>query len=550
MIPFTLWATVWLPSPAAACGGFFCNSSAPVEQTGEDIFFYVDEAAGTVSAHIEIEYQGPSEDFAWIVPVATLPEVGVGADELFTLLAANLSPLFTLQVAVEGECKSDGKGVINFAGSSFYSSDETYVTSGGVTVVDQVAVGPYDAVTLLADSTTALVDWLTEHGYDLPPAIETVLTPYVSSGQYFVALKLQKDKDTGDIVPLVLTYAGTTASIPIQLTSIAATPDMRLRVNILGSRRAVPESYLHLEINPFAVDWWNSGDNYDDVVTLAAKEAGGHGFATDFAGAPPDLSDIDSPAWDTDQLGRTTDVVDFLLLVQAQGYPAAETLLVVLREHIPLPPSLAAQGVTDVDMYNCPDCYAEELRAMPFDSLAAAADIQNMIVGPRRALATMFATGGVVTRFTSSLSPADMTVDPAFALNGEVGDVPRERLATQTIECRESRTIDDVQSRLSIGTYSDLRLPSPATLDEQGLDYHNYIMTLHEPSNERVQAMRSTGPGEDVVDNHALIEANIVAFNEAHADDTGSGCGCAHGGSIATVAWLPLLALGRRRRQG
>ncbi len=547
-----LWLAYVAGSPAHACGGFFCNNSAPVEQTGEDIFFYVDDAAGTVTAHVEVDYQGPSKDFAWIVPVPTQPVVGVGAEELFTILSDTFAPEFVLETRTEGECKSTGKGIFMSASAETGATAVQSPSDGGssVVVVDQVAVGPYDAVTLLAESSGALLDWLGEHGYDLPSALDPVLAPYVASGQYFVAIKLQKEHDTGDIVPLVLTYVGTAASIPIQLTSIAATPDMRLRVNILGSRRAVPESYLHLEINPFAIDWWNGGDNYDAVVTLAAREAGGHGFATDYAGAAPDLSYLVSAGWDTAALAAAPDAVDFLNLILQGGYPASETLLVILREHIPVPPSLAADGVRDVDLYNCPDCYAEELRAQPFDAAACAAEIEAQIVAPRQTLADSFAAGGTLTRFTSSLSPADMTVDPVFALNGEMDDVPKTRIAEQVFECRKSHEFDEVPSRLSISPYPDLRLPSASLLAERNVDYHEYILTLHEPSNALVQATRSTGRGETVVDNRSLIEANILAFNEENADDTGPlGCGCAHT-SLGGVAWLalPLGLVARRRR--
>ena len=61
-------------TPAAdACGGFFCNRTDPVDQSGEDILFSVDKDSDTTTAHIQIAYEGAAEDFAWIVPVAHAP---------------------------------------------------------------------------------------------------------------------------------------------------------------------------------------------------------------------------------------------------------------------------------------------------------------------------------------------------------------------------------------------------------------------------------------------------------------------------------------------
>lgn len=547
-------AALALPQAAWACGGFFCNNSAPVEQTGEDIFFYVDEAAGTVTAHVQIMYQGPSEEFAWIVPVAAVPDLGVGTDTLFTVLAQQLTPSFELSWKVEGTCSVDSRGydeALADGGSYYSSATSTFSTTGGVQVIDEVKVGPYDAVTLQADSSAALLTWLQDNGYDLPPALDPVLAPYVAGGQYFVAIKLQKDKSVGDIAPLVMTYPGAAVSIPIQLTSVAATPDMRLRVNVLGSRRAVPQSYLHLEINPFAVDWWQGGANYDQVVTRAAREAGGHGFATDYAGPPPTLDGVYSSRWNTAELA-TMDAVRFLNEIANDAYPADTTLLAILEEHIPLPAGLSGQGVTTVDVYNCPDCYADELLAQPFDAAAAAADIEALVVAPRLELVELFDRADYATRLTSSMSPADMTVDPMFTFNADMGDVPRVRKATQTIECDKNHSSWEVPSRLTIDDYPALRLPSPEWLDQEGLDYHRYIVSLHEPSNALIRATAATGPGEPVQDNRAQIEANILAFNEEHREVTGpvGGCGCQHGtgGFGAGLALAPILALRRRRR--
>ena len=57
---------------------------------------------------------------------------------------------------------------------------------------------------------------------------------------------------------------------------------------VLSDGRGVPTSYLHVQINEAAIDWWTAGSNYNDVITQAADEAGGHAFATDSYG-PTDL---------------------------------------------------------------------------------------------------------------------------------------------------------------------------------------------------------------------------------------------------------------------
>ena len=58
-------AIMLAPTASWACGGLFCDSAGPVNQTAERIIF-VDHEDGMVSAAVEILYQGPAEDFSWL----------------------------------------------------------------------------------------------------------------------------------------------------------------------------------------------------------------------------------------------------------------------------------------------------------------------------------------------------------------------------------------------------------------------------------------------------------------------------------------------------
>ena len=58
-----------------ACGGFWCTLSQPVNQARENIIFAFDQEKKQVTAIIQIMYQGPSENFAWILPVPVLEDL-------------------------------------------------------------------------------------------------------------------------------------------------------------------------------------------------------------------------------------------------------------------------------------------------------------------------------------------------------------------------------------------------------------------------------------------------------------------------------------------
>src|SRR3954468_10577629 len=82
--------------PARACGGFFCGTT-PVDQTAERIVFKVHEDSTTMIT--QIAYTGKAEDFAWVLPLASVPDVAslkVFPQRALTALDANTGPQFQL----------------------------------------------------------------------------------------------------------------------------------------------------------------------------------------------------------------------------------------------------------------------------------------------------------------------------------------------------------------------------------------------------------------------------------------------------------------------
>src|SRR5688572_9301157 len=80
---------------ARACGGTFCNTgptAMPVDQTGENILFVMD--GQNVEAHVQIQYQGAADRFAWVVPMPEIPAVTVGSQLLFQNLLQATVPQY------------------------------------------------------------------------------------------------------------------------------------------------------------------------------------------------------------------------------------------------------------------------------------------------------------------------------------------------------------------------------------------------------------------------------------------------------------------------
>lgn len=377
----------FVPASASACGGFFCNRQ-PIDQSGENIVFAVEED-GTMETHVQILYQGTAEQFAWILPVPTLPELAVGTDVLFQQIRQSTNPTFPLDYERRGTCRptpscpmddylwADGAE----RGSGAADASAPAPTDPGVEVLLEEAVGPYDAVVLSAGDATALFDWLSDNGYDIPEASVPLLMEYIEEESFFLALKLQQDRGTGEIQPVVLRYTERKPCVPIKLTSIATVPDMPVTAFILGDRRARPSNYMATEPDLDDPGFWIGGESYVNAVTRAVDDAGGHAFVTDYAGQTPDLSlSLES----IEDLRMQSDPGQFLMGLQERGFNGDTQLLGILVRNIPPP-----DGVAPNQFYNCltngfcGDEYRAYIEALEFDPNALVDDLNEAIVEPR-----------------------------------------------------------------------------------------------------------------------------------------------------------------------
>ena len=275
-----------LPTPALACGGFFCSSInlEPVQQNAERILFEV-PGDGTVTATVEIRYQGDPAEFSWVVPVPS----ELGPDDLDVLAPANA--LLLLEDATRPqiippptECRSGGFDAptagVNRAGGG--AEDE----AGGLDVTDLPVVGPYDPVLLQATDADALIEWLNEHGYLITREMEPLVAEYVAGGMWFLALKLTTDAEADDVSPISMRYVSDVPMVPIQLTGVAAEPEMGVLTFVASDAIYEADNFtnLSLSLDEVQANPANGQTNYYPLLSWKFDEAGGQGVLTQFAG--------------------------------------------------------------------------------------------------------------------------------------------------------------------------------------------------------------------------------------------------------------------------
>jgi hypothetical protein len=334
------------------------------------------------------------------------------------------------------------------------------------------------------------------------------------------------------------------------LTAIAATPDLRINVWVLAGARAVPINFTEIGINLARIDWFNFGRNYDQLVQEAANEARGNAFVVEYA-----RGGRTGVAWFTTSgvraaLENATGGMDVLNALRGAGFQPTGALLQVLRKHIPLPATLAAQGATEGAFYTSPWMFTSATFA-PFDKAAFMADLETSVLGPLDTLRPTFERVPYLTRLGTFISPDEMNVDPLFVPNASLPEVAPQHMAVGHVLCGdEDHSSCDAPLRLEIEDgRSVLFRPNGACrqYDRAALDQM--------PASDVGFRRDPDGEGTREVDNRAAIEKAVSKHNSAVSAMIDDGCGCTMRGkgrvrTLLGFAALGLLALRLRRRIG
>ena len=271
---------------ADACGGLFCSqiSPTPVDQASERIVFEVNDDL-SVTATIEIKYQGNPQDFSWIVPVSGTPDfVDVAGKDELQLLDLATAPSF-IPPTVNG-CGGGGFNLGCSEALSGVADGSASPESGvGVNVTEYPSVGPFEGIVVVEGGEPAvLAAWLREHGYQVTDGMLPFIESYTLEGYQFLAARLRADTDVQDMVPIRIHCPQPNPQIPLRLTAIAAEAQMGFEIFVIGPRRYTTLNYTEVPLDhaDIHLDQFNQ-NNYFALVSKRIDEAGGLGFVVERA---------------------------------------------------------------------------------------------------------------------------------------------------------------------------------------------------------------------------------------------------------------------------
>ena len=270
-------AALWPTSEAKACGGFFCGRS-PVDQSAERVIFAVDAERGTTDMIVQIAFQGRADDFAWVLPLGAVPLEGsldTFPQAAMLALDANSAPQIYSNCFLDA---SAGPPSPNDRGDM------------EVTVHTRENVGPYDAAVIESRSSDALVAWLRLNEFRVTAPMEPYIDEYTAAGMKFLALRLNNESKVSQIAPFRMTLPGTSPTLPLKMTALAAEPEMGIVAFVFGDQRYEGANWPNLQVadEDLVFDWNTGQHNWVAAVARTVDEAGGQGWVTEAASSTED----------------------------------------------------------------------------------------------------------------------------------------------------------------------------------------------------------------------------------------------------------------------
>ncbi|MGD0999959.1 MAG: DUF2330 domain-containing protein [Candidatus Brocadiia bacterium] len=200
---------------------------------------------------IETAVEGEGMEFAWVVPVPSMPKVEAATPGLFPTLraitgdrligfdgrrwfSAGLAALLGILIwwgIARGQWIAPliiGLILCILAGMMLAApTSVSGVMSGGVNVLDRKIVGLYETVTISGTDGKNIADWLNSNGFKVPSSKQDALMQYAKEGWMFVAGRIRRDSaEAGRFSahPISFTFATSRAVYPMRLTGIENGP--------------------------------------------------------------------------------------------------------------------------------------------------------------------------------------------------------------------------------------------------------------------------------------------------------------------------------------
>lgn len=233
------------------------------------VIFFED---GMETLIISTSFKGDTEDFGWVVPTPSRPEVEKSSKEIFTAL----KELTEIQ---EDYPRAAGFGLDLMSEKG----------ANSVYVLEEKKIEYYDIAVLAANDKDALVDWLNKNDYHFPKQYSYILDSYIQNKWFFTAVKITKDVATknlqqdmwsGSLIPLQFKFLTNRPVYPLKISSVIEEPSVKIKPDyidgIIGQAieldkyEEINADYKSLNLNKGSIEMWVKIDQKDNEQANAS----------------------------------------------------------------------------------------------------------------------------------------------------------------------------------------------------------------------------------------------------------------------------------------
>jgi hypothetical protein len=223
-----------LPALGDGCFVFPWNKNIDINEPTQKAIIVYD--AGREDLLLQVKYEGPLEEFGWLIPVPSLPTVEKGS----------MQPFYELSQLTQRQFGAAHRGYAASPGTLGAPEE-------AVKVIEVKTVGAYEVAILSAQDAGSLQGWLRGHKYSFPGGKAGIIDEYVRKGGYFIAAKIdlgkavsfqrasdttpksagpatqarkaiQKQLSSGELHPLLISFDTPKCIYPLRISAVSGKP--------------------------------------------------------------------------------------------------------------------------------------------------------------------------------------------------------------------------------------------------------------------------------------------------------------------------------------
>ena len=207
--------------------------------------------AGREDLILQVKYEGPVDEFGWLIPVPNLPQVQRGSMKCFYELSQYTQKHFETEWQ---HSQTKGSPTLSAAGNDAAGKPEPPVK-----VIEIKTIGAYEIAVLSTKDSGALAKWLETNQFYFPTNKADVIDSYVQQHWYFVAVKINLKKSTtglsttvsklagGELNPLQISFSNDKCVFPLKISSVNGKPS-EIQVYVLSPEPLLEKTMLEKKL--------------------------------------------------------------------------------------------------------------------------------------------------------------------------------------------------------------------------------------------------------------------------------------------------------------